>query len=166
MCGHSGRPAPATGSGLEKRSRSAGRGASSCVGIVVGLRQLPIVGSKSEVAAQVVVHVHVYIVVGSRATDTGPKERSGSAGRGACVGIVVGAFDTDSRHEIRSGSAGIGACVGIVVGAFDTDSRHEMRSGSAGIGAGVNSNSNCTNSNDTEANVAGRSARACDARKL
>ena len=110
------------------------------MGIVVGLRQLPRVGSKSEVAAQVVVHVYVCIVVGWRATDTGPKERSGSAGRGACVGIVVGAFDTDSRHEKRSGSAG--------------------------RGASVNSNSNCTNPNDTEANVAGRSARACDARKL
>jgi len=56
----SGGPASATDSGLEKRNGSAGRGTSACVGIVVGLRQLPIVGSKSEVAAQVAVQIHVW----------------------------------------------------------------------------------------------------------
>ena len=61
MCGHSGGAASATDSGLEMRSRSAGSGANTCVGIVVGLRQLPVVGSKSEVAAQAEVQVHVWV---------------------------------------------------------------------------------------------------------
>jgi len=63
MCG----AASTTDIVLEKRNGSAGRGASACAGIVVGLRQLPIVGSKSEVVAQVVeVQVHIGIVVGLR----------------------------------------------------------------------------------------------------
>jgi len=49
--------------------------------IAVGLRQLQIVGSKSAVVSQV--EVHVGIVVGGRAADSGLKKRSGSAGRGA-----------------------------------------------------------------------------------
>ena len=67
---------------------------------------LQTVGSKSEVAAQVEAQVHVraYLWGGERATDSGLKKRSGSAGRGtsACVGIVVGRWATDSRHGKRS----------------------------------------------------------------
>jgi len=49
--------------------------------IVVGLRQLQIVGSKSAVESHV--EVHVCIVVGGQAADSGLEKRNGSAGRGA-----------------------------------------------------------------------------------
>ena len=48
--------------------------------------------------------MHVCIVVGGWATDSGLEKRIGSAGRGAGVGIVVDAFATCSGHEKRSGS--------------------------------------------------------------
>ena len=66
----------ATDSGLDKRSGSAGRGASAGVGMVLG----------------------------GRATDSGLDKRSGGAGRGASagVGVVVGGRATVGRH----GSAG------------------------------------------------------------
>ena len=94
--------------------------------IVVGLRQLQIVGSKSvvlsmhsihvvgtksKVAAQVEVHVHVCIVVGLRQLQI---EGSKSAVLSQVevhvhVGIVVGGWATDSGLEKRIGSAGRGA---------------------------------------------------------
>ena len=121
--------------------------------------------SKSAVAAQAEVQVHVGKVVDAfatcsghekqsrgagrgtcacvhscgpaSATDSGLEKRIGSAGRGAGVGIVVDDFATCSRHEKRSRGAGRGAGVGIFLDAFTTDSRYEKRFGSAGRGTQV-----------------------------
>ena len=56
-------------------------------------------GSKSEVAAQVEVHLHVGIVVGGWATDRRHGKRSGGTSSGEGVGIVVSAFASDSGLE-------------------------------------------------------------------
>ena len=52
---------------------------------------LLVVGTNSEVAAQVEMQVHVCIVGGGRAMDSNLEKRSGSAVRGAGVGIAVDA---------------------------------------------------------------------------
>ena len=98
------------------------------------MTSLHVVGTRSEIVAQVEVHVHVCMVVGGWATDSGLEKRIGSANRGAGVGIVVDDFATCSRHETRSRGAGRGAGVGIFLDAFTTDSRYDKRFGSAGRG--------------------------------
>ena len=74
---------------------------------------LHVVGTASEVVAQVEAHVYVCIVVGGRATDCRYGKRSRGAGRGVGVGIFLYAFTTYRRYEKRIGSAGRGtsACV-------------------------------------------------------
>ena len=74
------------------------------------MRLLQIVGSKSEVAAQAEVQVHVGIALDDFATCSRHEKRSRGAGRGAGVGIVVDEFATCSRHEKRRRGAGRGTC--------------------------------------------------------
>ena len=72
------------------------------------MHSLHVVGTNSEVARRYSVEVHVRIVVGGWATDSGLEKRSGIAGRGACVHSCGGRV-ADSGLERRSGSAGRGA---------------------------------------------------------
>ena len=88
---------------------------------------LQIVVSRSELAAQAEVQVHVGIAFDVFATCSGHEKRSRGAGRGTCVCVhscgpasatdsglekrsVVDAFDTCSGHEKQSRGAGRGTC--------------------------------------------------------
>jgi len=77
--------------------------------IVVGLRQLQIVGSKSAVVSQVEVHVCI-VVVGGLQIVVSKGAVAAQAEVQVHVGIVVDAFATCSRHEKRSRGAGRGTC--------------------------------------------------------
>ena len=74
---------------------------------------LQIVGTKSEVVAQVEAQVHVHIVMGGLRIVVSKSEMAAQVEAQVRVCIVVVGWAEDSRHEKRRGSAGRGtsACV-------------------------------------------------------